>query len=458
MKVGNKLRNFGILFLCAISPTFAHIPTQSEAIAASTPSSQPQNILFQNVRIFSGKSSNLSSPSYVLVQGNKIQKISKLPITAPDHTKIIDGQNKVLMPGLIDAHWHTMLAALPAAKMLTIDSVDLNFIAAQEANKTLMRGFTTVRDMGGPVFSLKKAIDSKMIDGPRIWPSGAIISQTGGHADFRLPYEVPSSGQSLSRGEVLGGGIIADGTPEVLKRTREQLMLGASQIKLAAGGGVSSHYDPIDVAQYTEDEFRAAVNAAENWGTYVSVHAYTPKSIKTALDAGVKVIEHGQLIDDATAKLMAKNGAWLSSQAFIDNEFANPQTGENREKQKEVQAGTDKSFELAKKYNIKVAWGTDILFNPNMTKNQGALLTTMTRWYAPAEVLKLATSTNAELLALSGARSPYKGKLGVVEEGALADLLLIDGDPIQDINLLRDPERNLTIIMKDGIIYKNLID
>ena len=220
----------------------------------------------------------------------------------------------------------------------------------------------------------------------------------------------------------------------------------------------SSHYDPIDVAQYTEDEFRAAVNAAENWGTYVSVHAYTPKSIKTALDAGVKVIEHGQLIDDATAKLMAKKGAWLSSQAFIDNEFANPQTGENREKQKEVQAGTDKSFELAKKYNIKVAWGTDILFNPNMTKNQGALLTTMTRWYSPAEVLKLATSTNAELLALSGARSPYKGKLGVVEEGALADLLLIDGDPIQDINLLRDPEKNLSIIMKDGIIYKNLID
>ena len=127
-------------------------------------------------------------------------------------------------------------------------------------------------------------------------------------------------------------------------------------------------------------------------------------------------------------------------------------------KQKEVQAGTDKSFELAKKYNIKVAWGTDILFNPNMTKNQGALLTTMTRWYSPAEVLKLATSTNADLLALSGARSPYKGKLGVVEEGALADLLLIDGDPIQDINLLRDPEKNFSIIMKDGIIYKNLVD
>ena len=458
MIIQKKLLTCGLLLFSTINFTYAHIPTQSEAIAASTPSSNPKNILFQNVRIFTGKSSNLSSPSYVLVQGNKIQKISKLPITAPDQTKIIDGQNKVLMPGLIDAHWHTMLAALPAAKMLTIDSVDLNFIAAQEANKTLMRGFTTVRDLGGPVFSLKKAIDSKMIDGPRIWPSGAIISQTGGHADFRLPYEVPSSGQTLSRGEVLGGGIIADGTPEVLKRTREQLMLGASQIKLAAGGGVSSHYDPIDVAQYTEDEFRAAVNAAENWGTYVSVHAYTPKSIKTALDAGVKVIEHGQLIDDATAKLMAKKGAWLSSQAFIDNEFANPQTGENREKQKEVQAGTDKSFELAKKYNIKVAWGTDILFNPNMTKNQGALLTTMTRWYSPAEVLKLATSTNAELLALSGARSPYKGKLGVVEEGALADLLLIDGDPIQDINLLRDPEKNLSIIMKDGIIYKNLID
>ncbi|WOE31796.1 MULTISPECIES: amidohydrolase family protein [unclassified Acinetobacter] len=456
MPIFKLIRDCALLFFCAINAVDAHTPAQRDITATKSAINRP--ILFQNVQIFNGVSAKISPPMNVLIIDNKINKISSTAINIPANTQIINGQHKFLMPGLIDAHWHTMLAALPASKMLTIDLVDLNFIAAQEANNTLMRGFTSVRDLGGPVFALKRAIDSQMIDGPRIWPSGAIISQTGGHADFRLPHEIPSTNNMLSRGEVLGGGVIADGTAEVLKRTREQLMLGASQVKLAAGGGVSSHYDPIDVAQYTADEFKAAVNAAENWGTYVSVHAYTPKSIRTALNSGVKVIEHGQLIDNDTAKLMAQKGAWLSSQAFIDNEFANPQTGENREKQKYVQAGTDKSFELAKKYNIKVAWGTDILFNPQMTKNQGALLTTMTRWYTPAEVLKLATSTNAELLQLSGERSPYKGKLGVIEEGALADILLITANPIENINLLADPEKNLLIIMKNGVIYKNLID
>lgn len=446
-----------LIFLGTITSIFAHGPIQETSITTNTIQKQ-SIILFQNVQVFNGESLKISAPMNVLVEGNKIQKISIHPITVSPEIHVINGTNKVLMPGLIDAHWHAMMAALPAAQMLTIDSADLNFIAAQEANHTLMRGFTSVRDLGGPVFSLKRAIDNKIIDGPRIWPSGSIISQTGGHADFRLPYEIPSHGNQLSRGEALGGGVIADGSTEVLKRSREQLMLGASQLKLAAGGGVSSHYDPIDVSQYTEDEFRAAVSAANNWGTYVSVHAYTPNSIKTAVKSGVKVIEHGQLMDDETAKLMAKNNAWLSSQAFIDNEFANPQVGENREKQKQVQAGTDKSFELAKKYKLNVAWGTDILFNPKMTKNQGALLTTMTRWYTPAEVLKMATSTNAKLLSLSGERSPYKGKLGVIEEGALADILLIDGNPIENIKLLADPEKNILMIMKDGVIYKNMME
>lgn len=165
------------------------------------------------------------------------------------------------------------------------------------------------------------------------------------------------------------------------------------------------------------------------------MHAYTPKSIQTALKGGVKIIEHAQLMDE--------KGAWFSSQAFIDNEYANPQAGANREKQKKVQAGTDKSFELAKKYKLNAAWGTGILFNPKMTKNQGALLTTMTRWYSPADVLKMTTSTNASLLQLSGERSPYPGKLGVIEEGAFADVLLVDGDPIANIKLIAEPAQNL---------------
>ncbi|MGO4836867.1 amidohydrolase family protein, partial [Rhizobiaceae sp. 2RAB30] len=245
----------------------------------------------------------------------------------------------------------------------------------------------------------------------------------------------------------------------VLKRAREQLMLGASQLKLAAGGGVASSFDPIDVTQYTEAEFRAAVDAAENWGTYVTVHAYTPRAMQVAIRGGVRCIDHGQLMDEETARIMADKGIWFSSQAFIDNEYANPypEGSANRTKQLVMFAGTDTAYGLAKKYKLKTAWGTDILFDPSRTKNQGALLTTMTRWYAPDEVLVMATSTNAELLAMSGPRNPYPGSIGVIEADAYADLLLVDGDPIADIKLIADPDKNLKIIMKDGRIYKNTL-
>jgi imidazolonepropionase-like amidohydrolase len=285
-----------------------------------------------------------------------------------------------------------------------------------------------------------------------------MISQSGGHGDFRMPYEVPAAPNvPLSRGEAINGGVIADSPDEVRKRVREQLMLGASQIKLAAGGGVASPYDPIDVSQYTEAEFRAAVEAAENWGTYVTVHAYTPRAIQTAVRAGVKCIDHGQLMDEPTAKLMAEQGVWLSLQPFLDNEFSNPHSGEGRAKQLQVFAGTDTAYALAKQYKLKTAWGTDILFEPKLTAKQGAILATMVRWYTPAEVLQMATSTNAELLALSGPRNPYPGKLGIVEEGALADLLLVDGDPIANIQLIADPDKHFVVIMKDGKIYKNAL-
>jgi len=416
-------------------------------------------ILFENVRIFEGKGSALSAPSNVLVQGNKIERISTAPISVDEavELQVIQGGGRTLMPGLIDAHWHATMAAVPMQVLMTADIGYLNLVAGKVARDTLMRGFTSVRDLSGPTFGLKRAIDEGLIEGPRIWPSGAMISQSGGHGDFRMPHEVPAAhNASLSRGEAINGGVIADGPDEVRKRVREQLMLGASQIKLAAGGGVASSYDPIDVSQYTEAEFRAAVEAAENWGTYVTVHAYTPRAIQAAIAGGVRCIDHGQLIDEETAKLMADKGVWLSLQPFLDNEFANPQTGAARVKQLEVSAGTDKAFELARKYKLKVAWGTDILFDPRMVSKQGAILTTMTRWYTPAEVLKMATSTNAELLALSGPRNPYPGGLGVVEEGALADLLLVDGNPIANIELIADPEKNFIVIMKDGKLHKHI--
>jgi imidazolonepropionase-like amidohydrolase len=235
------------------------------------------------------------------------------------------------------------------------------------------------------------------------------------------------------------------------------LMLGATQLKLSAGGGVASPYDPIDASQYTDAEFRAAVDCAENWGTYVAVHAYTPRAIQTAIHAGVTCIEHGHLMDEATAKLMAEKGIWLSTQAFLDNEYSNKTTPQNQAKLLQVFAGTDSVYNFAKTYKLKTAWGTDLLFDPKMTVHQGAILTTLTRWYSSAEALKMATATNAELLAMSGPRNPYPGKLGVIETEAFADLLLIDGDPIADIQLIANPEKNIKIIMKDGRIFKNAI-
>ncbi|MNR76093.1 hypothetical protein D3C72_67480 [compost metagenome] len=426
----------------------------------SVPTAQ-SSVLFQNVRVFDGKSNALSDTVNVLVKGNKIEQISASDIgSTANNTIVIEGQGRTLMPGLIDAHWHAMMAEPSMMVALTADVGYLNLLAADQAQKTLLRGFTSVRDMAGPAFSLKKAIDQGIVSGPRIWPSGAMISQTGGHGDYRQLYELPqASNAPLNHAEVMGAGVIADGRDQVLKRAREQLMMGASQLKLAAGGGVASNYDPIDVSQYTEDEFRAAVEAAENWGTYVTVHAYTPRAIQTAIRGGVRNIDHGQLIDEETAKIMAQKGIWLNMQPFLDDEDANPypEGSNNRAKQLEMFAGTDNAYRLAKKYRIKLAWGTDILFDANLTKRQGAQLAKMTRWFTPAEVLRMATSTNAELLALSGRRNPYPGKLGVVEEGAIADLLLVQGDPISNIKLVEDPDTNFVVIMKDGKIHKNIL-
>jgi len=246
--------------------------------------------------------------------------------------------------------------------------------------------------------------------------------------------------------------------PQVLFRVRESLKKGASQIKVMAGGGVSSNYDPLDVSQYTFEEMKAAVDAAESWGTYVTVHAYTPKAVQMAIQAGVKCIEHGNMVDEDTVRLMAEKGVWWCLQPFLDDEDAIhfPEDSENRRKLLTMTRGTDTAYEYAKKYKIKTAFGSDTLFDAKLATRQGAQLAKLVRWYAPAEVLKMATSDNAQLLAMCGERNPYPGRLGVVEEGALADLLLVDGDPIANIKLIEDPEKNFLAIMKDGKLFKNI--
>lgn len=416
--------------------------------------------LFRDVRVFDGTSDTLSASTSVLVDGNRIAAIGEAPEPGADERRtVVDGRGRILMPGLIDAHYHAMFNMAPMQIVLTADPTYLGIAAAAGATEALLRGFTSVRDCGGPVFGLKQAIDQGLVHGPRIWPSGAFISQTSGHGDFRSTTELPRGVCGhLSHTERVGGAVIADGVPEVLRGVREQLMRGASQIKLMAGGGVQSAYDPIDVTEYSADEMRAAVDAAADWGTYVLVHAYTPRAVQRAITAGVKCVDHGHLLDDETAAMMAENGVWWSLQPFLDDEFSNPMPDpDRRAKQLAVSDGTDFAFEAAKKYGVKVAWGTDALFDPKLTRKQGGQLAKMTRWFTPAEILRMATSTNAELLALSGERSPYAGRLGVVEVGALADLLLVDGDPLTDITLVARPDEAFVVIMKDGVIHKNTV-
>ena len=441
--------------------TVSSPPANPGAASAATVAPKVAVTLFKNVRIFDGKGQKLSDTSNVIVRGNIIERVSSVSIQPPAdaNVNVIDGGGRTLMPGLIDAHVHAMAIRPTPAQAIAGDVGYNNIVAGAEATDTLLRGFTTVRDVGGPAFGLKQAIDEGIIAGPRIFPSGAMITTTGGHGDFRQLYELPRTiGGTLSRVEQIGFSAVADSPDEVRVRVREQLMQGASQIKLAAGGGVSSPHSPIDVSLFTEAEQRAAVEAAENWGTYVTVHAFTPAAIQRAIAAGVRCIEHGVFMDEATAKLMAERGVWLSAQPIPEElRQSFPAGSIQRAKFDEAWRGIARTYELAKKYKLKTAFGTDVLFSQALAQQLGAMLASLVRWYTPAEALVMATGTNAQLLAMSGKRSPYPGKLGVVEEGALADLLLVDGNPLADINLVADPGKNFVLIMKDGKIYKNTL-
>jgi len=416
--------------------------------------------LITNANIFDGEHEELLTGMSVLVEGNKISKIAE-SIPAPAGATVIDGAGRTLMPGLIDAHYHPMMAALPLNDLLSAPDGWINLAAAKNAELFLLQGFTSLREASGNSFSLKRAIDQGLYPGPRIYPTGPMISQTSGHADYRPFTAVPSEpDEQLIYVSRNGYAAVADGVPEVMKRTREALRMGASQVKLAAGGGVASSYDPIDVAEYTYDELKAAVDVADTWNTYVMVHAYTPTAIQTALKAGVKSIEHGQLMDEKTAKMIAEKNAWLCLQPFMDDEDAIPfpEGSDQRKKFLMMTAGTDAAYLFAKKYKIKTAFGTDTLFDAKLAAKQGKLLAKLKRWYTPYEVLKMATHDNAQLLAMSGPRNPYQeGELGVVTEGAYADLILVNGNPLENIDLVADPDKNFVVIMKDGKIYKNTI-
>jgi imidazolonepropionase-like amidohydrolase len=436
--------------LAAVVVLMAMASSAAWSQAASPSSSE---LVIVNARIFDGRELLPGSDYRLRVRDGRIAAVERSgsPDNQPATTRI-DAGGRLVMPGLIDAHVHP---SIPLG-FTALREADPNYVAnraAIEARGILLRGFTSIRDMGGPSFGLKQAIDESIIEGPRIFPSGAMVSQTSGHGDFRSRASSAQPAGSRDVMEQRGYGAIADGEEAVLTAVREQLRGGASQIKVAAGGGISSAYDPIDSIQYLEAELRAAVRAAADWGTYVAVHAYTPAAIRRSVEAGVRSIEHAHLIDEPTMKLIADRDVFLSPQAYVFG-GAFPLTGKGAD----IAVGLDRMMQLAKKHGVKVAFGTDVFGASRVFGWQSKEFGARLRWFTPLEILRQATSINGELLALSGPRNPYgAAPLGVIREGAWADLLIVEGDPLVDPRLLEDPQNNLRLILKNGSIIKNTL-
>jgi len=416
-------------------------------------------IVIANVRIFDGIHENLSKPSYVLIEGNRIVKISQAIIQPAENATVIDAEGQVMTPGFIDVHAHPMLQQ-SFGEFFASDRFHHAYVATKQAKTYLMRGFTTIRDVGGNSFSLKKAIDKGILVGPRVFPSGPMISQTSGHSDHRHDADLPIKlGGQPALDERYGHMATADGVGEVLKVAREALRRGASQIKICVGGGTGSEADPLDVVQFTSVEIHAAVQAAADWGTYVAAHVYNAEGVRRAIDNGVKCIEHGQLMDEDTMRYMQEKDVWLSPQVIAYTYYPRGYTEDQKRKHDQAYMGIDQMFKTAKKIGFeKIGFGSDIISDPAMLARINEEFVHRTRWFTPAEILRQATANNSEILAMSGPRSPYQGKLGVIEEGALADLLLINGNPLEDISILTQYEGIIVLIMKDGKIYKNTLN
>jgi imidazolonepropionase-like amidohydrolase len=375
---------------------------------------------------------------------------------------VIDGGGRTLMPGMIDGHAHLTLVGSPNQVANDWHWGYLSAVVGREAAAMLMRGFTTIRDAGGPSYGIARAIDEGVAIGPRIYPSGHFIGQTSGHSDFRSFNESHTRDRSSRNAFETHWAFMADGRDEVLAYARETLRRGATQIKLSVGGGVASAFDPLDTAQFTVDEIKAAMDAAEDWNTYVFVHAYTDRSVMRALKAGVKSIDHGTLIQDpATMIAMREANAIFNPQALIFS----PSPEALAELPEAIAAkgapmveGVDVSMRLAKEHGVKIAFGVDSFGSPAALAKQNEELAVRLRWFTPYEILIQATSNTADLVAMSGPRNPYpEGPLGVIAEGAYADILLVEGNPLEDISVLVDYEDKIDLIMKEGKIYKNTL-
>jgi len=410
-----------------------------------------KQIVFRSSRIFDGDSAALRQGTEVLVADGVIRQISNSPIAVGDDTEIVDCGGRVLMPGLIDAHVHVYASGLNVTRIVQSPPTYLAHFAARFLRASIDRGFTSVRDVGGGDVGLATAIrDGLVSPTPRFFYGGRVISQTGGHGDFRpgdhaLPVECCGCHSD-------GLAVLADGVDAVRHAVREELRRGASHIKVMASGGVASPTDPLERCQYSDEEIRAAVDEATRAGAYVATHCHPAEAIRRSAMLGVRSIEHCTLVDDETAALMAEKGAFaVPTMAVI---FGLLEEGEalgfpavSMEKLRRVSDYALSGLTILKRAGVKMGLGTDLL-GPQHVR-QSTEFTLRAQALAPLDILRSACVVNAEILNQSG-------RLGCVREGALADLLVVDGEPLLDVAVLANME-NLRVIMKGGEFHKRTI-
>lgn len=415
--------------------------------------SPPQSLIFKNARLFDGHSAECPEGMNVLVADGRIQEISAQSIRAND-AQTIDVAGRTLVPGLIDAHVHAFANDVSVHKIESLGEAYRAAHAVRMLKFALQCGFTTVRDVAGGNYSLRRALDDGLIDGPRYFYSGKALSMTGGHGDFRPAEERPRY-QALCA--CSDGGIfnalctIADGVDECLKAVREELRQGAHCIKIMGSGGVASPTDPIWMNQYREDEIRAIVNECTERRSYVTAHCHPANAVRRSVAFGVRTIEHGTLIDDDTARFVAERGAYIVP--TLSTIFAIAEQGralgfppQSQEKMDFAARSAIGGLDAMRRAGVKVCYGTDLLGSTYV--QQCREFTLRSEVFTPLELLRQATSIPAEMMMM-------EGLIGCVAPGAHADLLVVEGDPLKDISLLAADGRNLPAIVRGGVVVKN---
>ena len=406
--------------------------------------------LFRHVELLDPAQDRLLGGREVLVEGELIREVSDRPIQ-PAGATLIDGGGRTLMPGLIDCHVHVFLSELNIRNLEHVPLTLMTARAAELMRGMIDRGFTTVRDTGGADWGIKAAVEGGLLQGPRLFISGRAIGPTGGHSDSRR--RTDGGAPCGCCNAMVFTMALADGPDEVRRSAREQMRQGADQVKIMMSGGVASPYDPLDSLQYSPGEVAAVVEEAQAFGRYVCAHAYTPEAITRAMQGGVRTIEHGNLIDEPAARLMADNGAFLVANlvtyhAMKERAAQLGMSADMLAKNDVVLEAGYRSLEICKRAGVPVAYGSDLL-GP-LQEEQSREFLIRGEVMKPIEVIRSATTVAARVLR-------REGTLGVIAPGALADLLVVDGNPLLDLGLFQKQGAHLTAIMKGGAFHKNLL-